>query len=196
MLGVGAGHELLLYFLANQAGMVTATDLYEGDWAKANVREGDPAVLADPGRYAPFPYREERLRFLRMDGRELAFPDRSFDVVYSLSSIEHFGGHAAAGRAMAEMQRVLRPGGVAAVATELVVNGRPHPEFFRPEELLEHVVRPAGMPLVQAPEFVVPAHALQDPIRLPAEREHKPHLVLDDGGVLYTSVMLFFRKPA
>jgi len=26
-----------------------------------------------------------------MDGRFLAFPDAGFDVVYSLSSIEHFG---------------------------------------------------------------------------------------------------------
>jgi hypothetical protein len=27
-----------------------------------------------------------------MDGRRLAFRDAAFDVVYSLSSIEHFGG--------------------------------------------------------------------------------------------------------
>ena len=29
---------------------------------------------------------------MKMDGRRLAFRDGAFDVVYSLSSIEHFGG--------------------------------------------------------------------------------------------------------
>lgn len=195
VLGVGAGHELLLYWLANQAKSVMATDLYEGDWSKANVKEGDPSVLDDPAKYAPFSYDVERLTFRRMDGRRLDFPDASFDVVYSLSSIEHFGGHAGSAKAMAEMGRVLKPGGVAAVATEMIVNGKPHDEFFTPEKLLEYVAAPAGMPLVQAPEFRLPRHALENPVRMPEERLHSPHLVLSQKGMLYTSVMLFFRKP-
>lgn len=194
ILGVGAGHELLLYWLANQAKSVTATDLYEGQWSQANVKEGDPAVLDDPAKYAPFPYRADRLTFRRMDGRKLEFPDDSFDVVYSLSSIEHFGGHDGSARSMAEMGRILKPGGVAAVATEMIVNGRSHDEFFTPEDLLRYVVAPAGMPLVQAPEFRLPRHALDNPLRMPEERLHTPHLVLSQKGMLYTSVMLFFRK--
>lgn len=194
VLGVGAGHELLLYWLANQVGQVVATDLYEGDWSSRNVREGDPDVLENPAKYAPFPYREDHLEFMRMDGRQLEFPDQSFEVVYSLSSIEHFGGHAEAGRSVAEMGRVLKPGGVAAVATELIVNNKPHREFFLPGELLEHVVIPSGMKLVQAPVFQMPRHALEHPIKMPEERNHCPHLVLSHKGCHYTSVMLFFRK--
>ncbi len=194
ILGVGAGHEMLLYWLANNVGSVVATDLYEGEWSQANVKEGDPSVLEDPSKYAPFPYRAERLSFKRMDGRKLEFPDNCFDLVYSLSSIEHFGGHQGSAKAMAEMGRVLKPGGVAAVATEMIVNGKSHHEFFTPEDLLKHVVAPAGMPLVQVPEFRLPRHALDNPVRIPEERLHTPHLVLSQKGMLYTSVMLFFRK--
>ena len=49
-------------------------------------------MLTDPASHAPFPYREDRLEVVYADARELPFPDESFDVVFSLSSIEHFGG--------------------------------------------------------------------------------------------------------
>lgn len=194
-LGVGAGHEPLAYWLANRAAEVVATDLYEGDWASRESREGDPAVLADARRFAPFPYAEDRLTFRRMDGRELEFPDGSFDVVFSLSSIEHFGGHAGAARAMREIGRVLRPGGVAAIATELVLNDAGHGEFFRPAELLEHVVDASGLLLVQPPVFRMPRHALEHPCVMPRERHLTPHIVLREGSVLYTSVLLFLSAP-
>lgn len=194
VLCVGAGHEMLLYWLANRVDEVVATDLYEGAWCTEDGREGDPGVLVEPARFAPFPYRQECLRFLRMDGRCLEFPDDSFDAVYSLSAIEHFGGHAGAGRAMAEMGRVLKPGGVAAVATELVVNDREHRDYFTPKALLEYVVAPAGLQLVQEPEFKLPVYALEHPIRLPQEAEFRPHIVLKQRQVLFTSVMLFFQK--
>ncbi|MGD9124082.1 MAG: methyltransferase domain-containing protein [Desulfarculaceae bacterium] len=194
VLGVGAGHESLLYWLANRVKEVVATDLYKGSWSKKGSREGDDAVLFDPQKYAPFAYQEDRLRFLRMDGRKLDFEAESFDVVYSLSAIEHFGGHQGAAQAVQEMGRVLRPGGVAAVATELILNQQPHAEYFLPEELCRYVVEPAGMELVQMPVFELPRYALEHPMDLPAEKEHKPHLVLRQKGVVYTSVMLFFSK--
>lgn len=192
-LGVGSGHEPILYWLANHVGEVVATDLYEGEWAEAGALEGDPDVLTDPAKYAPFAYREDRLRFLRMDGRQLDFPDDSFDVVFSLSSIEHFGGNEGAARAMREKARVCRRDGLVVVATDLVLNDAHHPEYFRIEELLEHVVEASGMKLVQEPSFRVPAFALEKPCRMPADRSRTPHLVLDFDGVLTTSVILFLR---
>ena len=59
------------------------------------------------------------------DARELPFPDGAFDVVFSLSSIEHFGGPRDVARAAREMGRVLKPGGHAFVVTECFV--RLHP---------------------------------------------------------------------
>ncbi|MGK7345510.1 MAG: class I SAM-dependent methyltransferase [Candidatus Nitrospinota bacterium M3_3B_026] len=194
-LGVGSGHEALVYWLANNAGDVIATDLFEGEWAEKEGREGDPKTLLDPGKYAPFPYRKDRLRFMRMDGRKLEFENESFDIVLSMSSIEHFGGHENAAASMKEMGRVLRRGGVAAVVTEFVINGQRHPEFFDRDELIEHVVAPSGLKLVQAPEFRLPGHAIENPVLDPDERHMTPHLVLKVGKTLYTSVILFFRKP-
>ncbi len=192
-LGVGSGHEAILYWLANHVGEVVGTDLYEGDWTSEGAAEGDPEVLENPAKYAPFEYRADRLRFLRMDGRELEFPDNSFDVVFSMSSIEHFGGPAEAARAMREKARVCRPGGVAVVATELILNGGQHEEFFTLDELRESIVAGSGMNLIQPPVFRVPRYALENPCVIPSEQHRTPHLVLDFDGTLITSIILFLR---
>ena len=68
VLSVGAGHEHVLYWLANHVRQVVATDMYEGGWQDQRAREGDPIVLSNP-EYAPFPYRKDHLRFMKMDGR-------------------------------------------------------------------------------------------------------------------------------
>ena len=84
-------------------------------------REALASMLTEPRAHAPFPYREDRLEVRYMDGRELAFPDASFDVVFSVSSIEHFGGPRDIARAARELGRVLRPGGHAVIITECFV---------------------------------------------------------------------------
>jgi ubiquinone/menaquinone biosynthesis C-methylase UbiE len=53
-----------------------------------------------------------------MDAKELEFEDGSFDAVFSLPSIEHFGTWADIRRSAREIGRVLRPGGAAFIATE------------------------------------------------------------------------------
>jgi SAM-dependent methyltransferase len=130
-LAVGAGDERIVFWLANRVGRMVATDIYgEGGFAG---REAEGSMLEAPAAHAPFPYREDRLEVRWMDGRELSFPDRSFDVVFSLSSIEHFGPPGDIARAAAEMGRVLRPGGHAFVVTECLV--RLHPLDRAPAEL-------------------------------------------------------------
>jgi SAM-dependent methyltransferase len=53
----------------------------------------------------------ERLRFELEDATRLSYPDASFDVVASFSSIEHIPGPENRRTALREMARVLRPGG-------------------------------------------------------------------------------------
>ncbi len=192
-LGVASGHEALLYWLANRVGEVVGTDLFEGGWADHMAREGDPEVIDNPSKYAPFAYREDHLRFMKMDALELEFEDDRFDVVFSLSSIEHFGGNAAAAQSMREMARVCRADGLVIVATELILNDAPNPEFFSVDELLEHVVAAPGMKLVQAPEFVLPRYCVENPSTMPIDVSRFPHLVLDHAGCLHTSVILFLQ---
>jgi SAM-dependent methyltransferase len=164
-LAIGAGDERIVFWLANRLGRVVATDIYG---------EGD------------FPYREDRLEVLWMDARRLDFPDESFDVVFSLSSFEHFGGADDVAAAARELGRVLRPGGHAFVVTECFV--RRHPlnaapvdlavklatlgrkrkragprsravvvEVFTPGELERLIVRPSGLELIQPLDLSLPA---------------------------------------
>jgi SAM-dependent methyltransferase len=175
-LSVGAGNERILFWLANRVGRVVATDVYgHGPFGE---REAHPSMLENPRAHSTYPYREDRLEVLWMDGRRLDFPDESFDVVFSVSSIEHFGSHRDIAQAAREMGRVLRPGGHAVVVTECLV--RLHPldtalvdfavrlatlgrkrrtatprrraalaELFTPGELERLIVEPSGLRLLQ-----------------------------------------------
>lgn len=223
-IGVGAGHEAPLYYLANHIQEVHATDIYgSGVFAEG---EGSAEMLTNPKKFAPFPYREDHLVVKYMDGCNLEYPDESFDIAFSFSSIEHFGDHRTAAQAMREMARVLRPGGIAAITTELILNDVPHPEFFRPEELYEYLVEPSGLELVEDIDFTISPSLVEKPIDMDAfvtdklselwafaRCEHTsenlynldwstdygdvlPYIVLKTGPVVFTSVIMFLQKPA
>jgi SAM-dependent methyltransferase len=122
-LGVAAGSEPLSFCLTRYAHRVFATDLYldPGAWAP-NAPE---SMLKDPGSYWPSPWNPRRLVIQHMNALQLQYEDESFDGVFSSSSIEHFGDYAAIRQAMDEIFRVLRPGGIAAFATEYRISGPP-----------------------------------------------------------------------
>jgi SAM-dependent methyltransferase len=174
VLGVAAGHEEILYWLTNHVRRVVATDIYgSGGFA---AREARADMLSAPDAFAPYPYRRERLEVRRADARALDFENAAFDVVYSLSSIEHFGGPGEIASAAREMSRVLRPGGHLVLATECFLGHHPFDiaplqyaarllsggrvcatatprhrvtEVFTPRELQRRVVAPTGLKLVQ-----------------------------------------------
>lgn len=175
-LSVGAGDERILFWLANRIGRVVATDVYgEGAFSDGSAQD---SMLDNPAAHAPFPYREDRLEVQWMDARRLAFADASFDVVFTLSSIEHFGSPGDIARSAQEIGRVLKPGGHAVIVTEclvslhpldsaaanfgarLIARGRRHRtatprrrstlgEVFTARELQSRIVRPSGLTLMQ-----------------------------------------------
>lgn len=197
VLGVGAGHEHVLYHLANRSRLTVATDLYAGHFVDTPAAEADPGFLAEPEKYAPFPYRRDHLLGLPADGLKLPFRDDCFDVVYSLSSIEHFGGHEMASVAMREMARVLRPDGIACVATELVLEGPANPELFARDVFDRCVVAASGLvPVEQLDDEPPPRELIDDPVNLSINPERNPHVVLGEGATRWTSVMVFLRKPS
>ena len=193
VLSVGAGHESLLYWLANQAAFVLATDLYQGEWRSEGALEGDIRVLTEPEAFAPFPYRRERLRFLQMDGTRLGIADGTFDVAYSLSSIEHFGGFAGARRAVAEMARAVRLGGVVVVATEYRVAGPPREEVFEPEEIHRLFDLP-GLRLAGPIDTGVWRRYEATPVDLGHNPFETPHMLVRIGDTVFTSVLAFLRR--
>ena len=193
VLSVGAGHECPLYWLANRVARVYATDLYDRAWQSAFGREGDAAVLSDASTFAPFDYRRDHLLFLRLDGSRVAFLDATFDVVYSLSSIEHFGGVDGARRSVGDMARVLKPGGILALATEWCVRGTAGGEVFSPDQV-RHIVDHPGLRLVQPIDDRVWDRYEAEPVDLRVNRFQTPHMLLKDGDAIFTSVMMFLRR--
>lgn len=173
-LAVGAGHEEALFWMANRVERMVASDIYgEGSFAG---READVSMLTDPDAFAPYPYRREHLEVVHMDALALDYPDASFDIVFTLSSIEHFGGPEEVKQAAREMSRVLRPGGHLVIVTECFVARNPLDwplvqfairlatlgrrcatakprtriiDTFTPGEIERYIVRPTGLELVQ-----------------------------------------------
>jgi ubiquinone/menaquinone biosynthesis C-methylase UbiE len=169
ILSVGAGHETVLFWLANRVARVVATDIY-GEGIFSGV-EADRSMLSDPAVFSPYPYRESHLEVRHMDAKHLEFEDASFNAVFSLSSIEHFGSWADIRRSAEEIGRVLRPGGAAFVVTECflgrsLLSPRAVQELgskiawpiriFTPSLLRSEIVEPSGLELVQPLEAETP----------------------------------------
>jgi ubiquinone/menaquinone biosynthesis C-methylase UbiE len=55
-------------------------------------------------------------RYTQVDGTELPFPDKSFDVVLSNHVIEHVGDRSAQLRHLRELKRILKPGAIGYLA--------------------------------------------------------------------------------
>ncbi|HWF71696.1 MAG TPA: class I SAM-dependent methyltransferase [Solirubrobacteraceae bacterium] len=214
-LAVGAGDERIVFWLANRVGRVVATDIYgSGSFAE---REALASMLADPEAHAPFPYRSDRLEVRFMDGRSLDFPDASFDVVFSVSSIEHFGGPADIARGARELGRVLRPGGHAVIITECFLRRhvlsaapvdfalrvaslgrlrraatprrRAGVDVLTARELERLIVAPSGLTLLQPLDRSMSARSYENVTRLRPGRDPEPA-----SGSFYPHVLLEFRR--
>src|SRR5919201_118706 len=163
------------------------------------------------------------------DGRDLDFEDGSFDAVFSLSSIEHFGRPADVVRAAREIGRVLRSGGYAFVVTECFVRrhvlnsklvqtgirvvtlGRRCPTatlrnrmltVFTPEELRWYIIRPSRLRLLQRLDRTMSPRSWENLIHwsgagdlAPTTGRPFPQILLKANGSAWPSVALPLRKP-
>ncbi len=206
VLGVGAGAESTIFWLTNHCGRVFATDLYfdNQEWGSESPAE----MLTNPGTLATCPWNPRRLVVQHMDALELRYEDATFDGVFSSGSIEHFGSHADVRRALAEMHRVLRPGGIAALSTEYRIAGDleslPGILLFDEVQLralfdeeLWELVEPLDLTISETTMRVVidieEAVAARTRAGLP-HRAHYPHLVVKHkAGATWTSVHVVLR---
>jgi SAM-dependent methyltransferase len=209
MLGIGAGNEPTVFWLTNHVGTVHATDLYlsEGWEESANVQ-----MLIDPGRNWRGEWKPQRLVVQHMNALDLRYEDESFDGVFSSSSIEHFGDLSDVRRSIEEVRRVLRPGGIFSVSTELLLEGSasglPGILMFNWDQIEDLAAgwdwvgevrreppQVAPVSFLKAAE-VVSAHFDQygeiiwDKLHWP----EYPHIVLESHGLTWTSVHLALRK--
>lgn len=124
VLGVGAGREATIFWLTRHVKRVFATDLYlhEDSWS---AKDSGARMLAEPSGEPGVGWNARRLVVQHMDGKDLHYEDGSFDGIFSSGSIEHFGSYEDIRRSVEEMYRVLKPGGITALATEFRLEGEP-----------------------------------------------------------------------
>ena len=198
-LGVGAGHEPVLFYLADRISRVVGTDIYGNDfWSALGGREADATILQDARRFCPRSFDYERLTLMNMDGTKLDFDAATFDFVWSLSSIEHFGGHDASAKSVREMARVVKPGGLVVIATEFLLSGDDHPEYFARENFEKYILGASdALSPTEPMSYSEPASVyMNDAIKVQTDDVHRRrhHIVLDDGARKWTSVIVFLRK--
>jgi len=209
-IGVGVGREEVLFYLASKLYHLYATDIYDGNSWKNFAPSDFPE---NPKKYAPFPYKEDALTVLRMDGTKLKFPSESFDIAFSFSSIEHFdsggGGknnHSGALRSLREIERVLKPGGLAVITTEYIINDKEHPEFFNKRTIYSDLIdKLERLKLVEPLDLRITTKTLDTVIDFftidlnwdNMDNDYKkthPVILIRARNILFTSIMLVFRK--
>jgi SAM-dependent methyltransferase len=204
-IGIGSGTEPIPFYLANNINHVYATDLYDAkDWKKAAPSD----FPENPKKYAPFPYNEDALTVLRMNGTKLEFPSENFDIAFSFSSIEHFGGknHSGALRCLREIERVLKRGGIAVIATEYIINNKEHHEFFNRRTIYSDLINKLEkLQLVEPLDLRLTTNTLDTVIDYSSAvywdtsiddkfKKTHPLILLRVRDIIVTSVMLVFQK--
>jgi SAM-dependent methyltransferase len=221
VLGVGAGTETTLFYLANHVRQVFATDLYlqTGVWSEA----APSFMLFEPEAVAPYAFDKRRLVVQHMDGRFLRYPDDTFDGVFSSSSVEHFGSLDSIASAVYEMGRVLKPGGILTLSTEFYLT-QPHAargpnignvQLFTIPDLEKYIIAASGLELIDLLQTGVSAKTMESrrpldfylkEIRQQVKAHGRyprvgevvwstyPHIVLESQGHEFTSVHIAMRK--
>ncbi|MGH9265342.1 MAG: glycosyltransferase, partial [Acidimicrobiales bacterium] len=219
ILGVGAGCEDTAFYLTRHVARVVATDRYLSpeEWSEV----APSAMLVDPASLAPYDFDQSRLVVQHMDGRLLRFDDDTFDGIFSSGSIEHFGDLEDIASAAYEMGRVLKPGGVLSVSTEILLSGPPGGKgmpgtvLFSPADLRRYVIEASGLEPVDDVRLEVSQPTLtsqRDLARAIRDRRARvggdhgggswpgdpgldlPHLIVVSDGYVFGSVHLALRK--
>jgi SAM-dependent methyltransferase len=206
-IGIGTGREEILFHLTNKIKHVFATDLYDGkSWR--NFAPMDFGT--ETKKYAPIRYRENALTVIKMNGTKLEFKDDYFDIAFSFSSIEHFGGenHIGGLKCMKEIERILKPGGVAVITTEYIINNKEHHEFFNERTIFSDLIdKLEKLKLVENLDLRLTTNTLCNVIDYDSAvywdtsandydfKIKHPLVLIRVNDILVTSVMLVFQKP-
>lgn len=170
---------------------------------------------------APFAVRAERMTVQPSATTLLPFPDASFDAVLSSASAGHDVSLQDIATAASEIGRVLKPGGIVSLATDLVISTDAASEPIAPittplstKDLEQYVIDASGLKLVDDLELSV-SHWTRSTTRNVAAATaamqlcladraeggrppewscwEMPHVVLERGGLSYTSAHLAMR---
>lgn len=206
VLGIGSGTEYPVFYLSNFVKYVFCTDLYnisEKQWGEANSN-----MLINPDKFAPHPFNRRRIGVQVMDGTSITFEDNTFDAVFSYSSIEHFGDRESIVKTMREIERVLKPGGVASIATEIFVGDNYKQlenernvlkqsifsEIFTRDELERYLIKSTHLKTNGNIDYSVDENDLKTAVNFPLSEEVYPHIFLKYNEITWGSIHLLFIK--
>lgn len=204
ILSVAGGHEEPAFYLTNHIRWMFLCDLY--GISSFSDAEAQSSVLTNPDAFATVPYNRRRLVVQCMNALDLRYEDGTFNGVFCMSSIEHFGGFDGARDALAEMARVTKPGGIVAITTECIVNAKPDLDLpglylFSPATMTRLSNSVPGLQPVEDIEFGVSRKSMEasyDLHQAVADAKNNysryPHTLLQLEGRLFTSVAVFLRK--
>jgi SAM-dependent methyltransferase len=119
--GIGAGAEPIVFALARRKAFVFAVDSYlkRTRWSD----EAPAGMLIDPARYSRLDVPTGHVIPIHSSALKVNLPSEAFDGVFSVASFERLGSLTDVVVAAREIARLLKPGGVAAIATEFRVDG-------------------------------------------------------------------------
>jgi SAM-dependent methyltransferase len=200
---VAAGTDPLLFVLSNQVASVVAVDLYNGEF-----REGRPDFPANPSKYDQVGGNFARLTILRMDGRALGFRSEIFDFAVCIGpSLNWFGGSANALRAMREIERVVKRGGLLFLTFELAIRGPRTRRLFDLDQIEHEFLDHTGLESIEPIDDQLGDLASVRPItaifRHPDPAPGRPHLILKTRRysfsairpTLFVPLFLALRRP-
>jgi len=195
-LSIAAGREQILYYLAYKIKKIIGIDLYEGNFLGG---EDESDVPVNPEKYAPFKYPKANLELMKMDALNLKFKDDRFDFVFSASSIEHFGSENEIKKSINEMFRVLKPGGLCVITSEIRLNKLardiPHTRLFVLNNLIKYFIESGFEMVEEKVDTRIEDDSINNWIKLPQEVFKTPHVILRFFRSVFTSVALSFKKP-
>lgn len=207
VLGVASGFEPVVFALTNIVRTVIASDLY-GRTAFSK-HEATPQMLRNPSHFWEHPFERSRLIVQNVDATQMPFGDESFDVLFSCSSVEHFGCDSKIESHMSEALRVLRPGGMYALSVDYLFRtseaGRRRDrrskairEFLTREDVERLIVGATGFTLKEPVDYGVPTELVTNLYDIATGEtqsgEYLPHLWLNWRQHQLTSLFVVLFK--
>ena len=208
-LSMGGGKERLLYALAQHIKQLVVTDLYAArtNWDCAKTDDPEKFLRSDK----PFPVDDSKLKVLRMDMRDLKFPDQTFDFCYSSCAVEHIGTRSDFLEHFNEVARVLKDDGVYVMTTEVHYGDKTIEDqnnyVFSPNYLIELLAESQLIPIDDC-DARIAQHAINFPLpsninkllyngsghMLTRLLDNTPHVQLLRGSHPFTSGLFILRK--
>lgn len=171
------GVDALLWALAERTRLIVSADLH-GDLAS---RVGAPGVPQYPS---------DRLRVLNLDPSGLPFSTGAFDFACAVGTPQLFLQRQDAARSLAELGRIVKPGGSIIVSADVVLDGAATDHALQPDELVD-LLDAAGLQLAADLDLTLTPRTLEG---WSDGGIAEPHLILERNGRPVTSAVLVLRR--